>query len=231
MDHHYPGATVLAKALVAVAAYLLGNFLLSWILLARRVAVSGPAALFAHADSLLTIVALGVAMATLMFAVIGEWAFINPPMFVALPFLASALVLRFERAPTAALWGATLVVAIGATLLVSATYHDKTGVYLKTSSRLNDLRGGGDVAERYDGQVAALLALRDRNAANAVVFDPEASFPASAAFWSCSQAPLVYPAVTERAWVGDSTPTPRVPITTTSIRGTSRVSRVPSCLR
>ncbi|MGH9456433.1 MAG: hypothetical protein ACRD2J_02185, partial [Thermoanaerobaculia bacterium] len=34
------------------------------------------------------------------------------------------------------------------------------------------------------------------------VLSPDAAFPDDGELWACAQAPFVYPAVTERAWVG-----------------------------
>lgn len=194
MSGHLPPVGVFAKSLAAISSYLLVDFFLAWVVIVRRLVAGGRRAVLGHADSLLCLAAVAVGVASLMFEIIGGWEFIHPATFIALPFLAVTCCRRLAPAPRAVSWAATAAVVVGAAFLVSSSYREKGGIYLKSRESL-DLR-------EWKNNVWALLPLRDNDTAGPVVFTRDDAFPDRGDLWSCAQAPFAYPALTERAWVG-----------------------------
>lgn len=191
------GAGITAKATLAVASFMLFQFLLAWAVIVRRWRVSGARSILRHADSLFTVVAVALATAALMFELIGVWYFLNPPTFVALPFLAAEAGRRLALARPVPRRIVAAVVLLGASFLAARGYADRTGIFLKTRESFSSAIGPPTRT------VDALLALRTQEGEGSVVFALDESFPRfPTGVWHCAMIPFVYPAVTERAWTG-----------------------------
>ena len=145
------------------------SFLLSWAVLLRRAVLEGVRAILTREDALFSGVALAAGVISLFFRISGDWYFINPAMFVSLPFVASAASRRIgAMSAVVPRIMAVAVVGIVALILVRGNLGH-TGVFLKR-------RISVPAAER-DENIETLLAMRDLNRDRPVVFEREPSFP------------------------------------------------------
>ena len=192
-----PEIVVLIKAVVAMGAFLIFNYLLSWFIVLRRIVISGPRCILSQPDSLYTLAALGISVSTLFFAISGgEWYFINPPMFVSLPFLVIAVTEGLGRWPRLATRSLVAITVLGLSVTMALSHRNVTGVFAKTAFGLDPRR-----IEITDN-TNLLLELRTRESVGPVMFVRGEDFPMANPYWPCVQAPLLYPAVTEQAWIG-----------------------------
>lgn len=199
MEGGFPGIDVLIKSLIAVALFLVVNFILSLTVFLRRWVIDGSKAIFSHPDSLFSGVAMIVGVVTSFFEIIGGWYFVNPAMFVSLPFLAMIVCRRFENVSATLRRTLQFAVLIGVAFILGQSYHEHTGVFLKSKSWMLQLRGGVSSKETVD----VLLKLRDQERGRLVVFERDGSFPKLApGFMHCAAIPFLYPAITEKAWIG-----------------------------
>ena len=191
--------TILIKALVAISLFLISNYILSLTVVLRRFLVGGAKAVITEPDSLYSLAAVGVSAPALLFQFVGgTWYFINPTMFVALPFVAIGLCARLRR--MSALVSASLVAAavLGVTTSLVGGYNERTGVFRKSHKSLHE--EWIDVTDN----TRLLLELRDKYTNRSVVFERGEAFPKpnSKSKWHYAQVPFLYPAVTERSWIG-----------------------------
>lgn len=195
LSAHLPSIELLSKAVVAAVVYLGVNLIVSWVVIAHRILASGWKGLFRHTDGLFNLAAVTVALGSVLFKILGGWDFINPAMFVAFPFLVmtSSRWSRLRRVPMSTMIG---VVAIAAVVLVGRDYRRGVGVAVKVHRATGRLP-----AAEF---TTALLALRARDAErSSVVVIAAEDFPKPPTkFLYCTALPFVYPAVSERAWVG-----------------------------
>jgi hypothetical protein len=192
-----PAAAVSMKALVSIASFFLANLILSWVLVLWRCRVGGMRAVFTHEDAAYSLVAAGVGVAASFLGIIGGWYFLNPAMFVSLPFVAVIAFRRLEAMPGIAVKGLTAAAVLGVSFLLTDGYRGHVGVFMKT--RKSDTQYAAFKSESID----ALLTLRDRKRNHPVVFELDNSFSRiQEPWWHCAQTPFFYPAITERAWIG-----------------------------
>ena len=104
------------------------------------------------------------------------------PVYLSLPFIAG-------------------VGGLAAAVVLILGYRAHVGVFWKTQARMQQHRRYGPPPGLQSTQ--ALLSLRTVASGQRVIFERDAAFPApSPEFLYCAARPFLYPAVTERAWVG-----------------------------
>jgi hypothetical protein len=194
---HVPAAGASMKASVSIATFFLANFVLSWVVVVWRYRVGSIRAVLTHEDAAYSLVAVSVGVGTSALGMIGGWYFVNPAMFVSLPFVAVLALRRLEAMPAMAARGLTVAVVLGVSFLVADGYRGQVGVFMKSK------RSDAEYAAFKSENIDALLALRDKEHDHPVVFELDKSFSRiQDGWWHCAETPFFYPAITERAWVG-----------------------------
>ncbi len=196
-----PALRPTGTASLALLLYLVANFLVSLIVILRRIWHSGLSGLWRHADALLSLAAFAVGLVVLQFRWSGSWYFLNQAMFVSMPFLVAALAGAASRLRMR--WPFALVsivsLAAAAGLVLQGYQNQPLGSVFVKSHRYVDrlLNRGGN------GHIGALMQVRERLRSEPVILKRDAAFPApTEGIWDCFQVPFTYPAVTEHAWVG-----------------------------
>lgn len=192
-----PALPVLGVAAAALAGYLAANFLVSWAVIIRRWAIDGVRGLTAP-DAGFSVIAVAIAGGTLLFAISGgNYYFVNPAMFVSLPFLAAAAAgaVRSRRAELAAVGMllAALSLAWGLGTQDRSGWDEKRAAVLARNQQLYP-------PSRH---VMALLAIRGRALPSSSVLQRGGHFlQPEKGYGHCAMWPFLYPAITEHAWIG-----------------------------
>nr|VFJ58703.1 MAG: hypothetical protein BECKFW1821B_GA0114236_10437 [Candidatus Kentron sp. FW] len=174
------------KAIWAILSFFLYHFLLSWIVIGYVVYTRGMRGLLNQPVSLYSLVAVGAGgMIVSLFALPGGsvYYFSNVALFVALPSVVALLLHWADDLPMK-----------NATILVS-------GIILIAVSTNHNWRECNRFDQPSNPLIDALTRIRDASSVNLVVkLDPEAEInnPIS----RCIARPFVFPAVSERPWIG-----------------------------
>jgi len=210
---HPVSVTLILKASAAVTSFLLLHFILSWLVLGMSIKrkgwkalLWGPAVVSTWASLLPAV--LAVVWLTYVHPSASYW-FTNPPFFVALPPFVASLTARVGQVKDRTVLVVVLAM-IGATSLASyRSYYKKSVLYPLHSARHKSALIDALVAVRKDSPFNAVL----KAPPEAWQFQPvlkgvlaHLGLTRAGAGWRKepwkTAAPLVYPAISERAWMG-----------------------------
>jgi len=188
---------VVGWAVFAVISFFVLHFVFSWIVVFESLRFSGWRSIFKQPAALYSLGSVGAgSLIVALFFIPGGSAyyFTNVSFFVSLPVVAIMMVRGVETAALASGGRQKLIHSAVAVLLVIFALLALRGAY-----RLSKMYRGSSVSP--NSLVTELISLRNNVPEHVVLsLSPESPFPNPQP--TCWARPFLYPAISERAWVG-----------------------------
>ena len=183
-------------AITAALAFLAAHFLFAWIAIGFRLFREGLSEMLKDPPALAVMVCLAIGISAAMFELIGIFYCFNPAMFVSIP----VLVAITDTPRVQACISAAVVIAT-AGLAVSV---DDGLKYKMAPPGERSLRGSGgtDRGSALFRLQERLARMRSMDLGSEVVWTMNEEMRDASADWNCTRRPFVFPALTERAWIG-----------------------------
>jgi hypothetical protein len=195
LKNHSLPLTVFFSALVSIVSFFLFHFVVSWVIIAQLIYEEGVCQLRKVPAAVYTLSAFsGGAAIIALFSIPGGSAyyFSNIAFFVTLPSVAVLAVKALEK------WRMPSMLKIVACLLIVLALNVKG---MKKHSFLSSAR-----ADQHQSAVVDMLMGIRSDTSTDVAFRADASMLVANPVKRCMAQPFVFPAVSERPWVGVITP-------------------------